>query len=102
MYIARARGEAIWAVGSSSLVIGTGHWIQVFSLILDSSVGLSVGIQSVGDSVPETRVRILHSAKEDYVSPFDSIDITSLLPVHTKINTNKYTHTHTYISLMEK
>ena len=25
-----------------------------FSLVLDSSVGLSVGIQSAGDSVPET------------------------------------------------
>ena len=34
-------------------------------LILDSSVGLSVGIQSAGDSVPETlRVRILYSAEE--------------------------------------
>ena len=29
------------------LIIGTGCW--VFSLILDSSVGLSVGIQSAGD-----------------------------------------------------
>ena len=39
---------------------------------LDNSVGLSAGIQSTGDSVPETLwVRILHSAKEDNLSPFD-------------------------------
>ena len=55
-----------------SLIIGTGCRVQVFSLILDSSVGLSAGIQSAGDSVPETLwVRILHSAKEDNLSPFD-------------------------------
>ena len=32
----------------------TGYWVQVFSLFLGSSVSLSVGIQSFGDSVPET------------------------------------------------
>ena len=38
-----------------TLIIGTGNQVQVFfSLILDSSVGLSAGIQSAGDSVPET------------------------------------------------
>ena len=36
------------------LIIGAGYWVQVFSLILDSSVGLSAGIQSAEDSVPET------------------------------------------------
>ena len=36
------------------VIIGTGCWIQVLSLILDSSVGLSVGIQSAGDLVSET------------------------------------------------
>ena len=36
------------------LVIGTGYLVQVLSLIIDSSVGLSAGIQSAGDSVPET------------------------------------------------
>ena len=42
-----------------------------FSLILDSSVGLSAGIQSAGDSVPGTLwVRILHSAEEDNLSHF--------------------------------
>ena len=55
-----------------SLIIGTGYWVQVFSLILDSSVGLSSGIQSAGDSVPRTPwVRILHAAEEDNLSPFD-------------------------------
>ena len=44
-----------WA--ECSLIIGTGCRVQVFSLILDNSVGLSAGIQSAGDSVPETRSR---------------------------------------------
>ena len=55
------------------LIIGTGCRVQVFSLILDSSVGLSAGIQSAGDWVSKTLwVRILHSAEEDNLSPFDS------------------------------
>ena len=46
---------------------------KFFSLILDSSVGLSAGIQSAEDWVSETLwVRILHSAEEDKLSPFDS------------------------------
>ena len=36
--------EVKWA--ECSFVIGTGCWVQVLSLILDSSVGLSGGIQS--------------------------------------------------------
>ena len=36
------------------LIIGMGCQVQVFSLIIDSSVGLSVGIQSAGDFVSET------------------------------------------------
>ena len=36
-------------ISLNSLIIGTGCWVQVFSLILDSSVGLWVGIQSAGD-----------------------------------------------------
>ena len=60
-----------WA--ECSLIIATGCRVQVFSLILDSLVGLSAGIQSAGDSVPETLwVPILHSAEEDNLSPFDS------------------------------
>ena len=38
-----------WA--ECSLIIGTGCRVQVFSLILDSSVGLSASIQSSGDLV---------------------------------------------------
>ena len=41
-----------WA--ECSLIIGTVCRVQGFSLILDSSVGLSVGIQSAGDLVSET------------------------------------------------
>ena len=41
-----------WA--ECSLIIGTGCRVQVFSLILDSSVGLSASIQSVGDLVSGT------------------------------------------------
>ena len=37
-----------------SLILGTGCRVQVFSLILDSSVGLSADIQSAGDLVSET------------------------------------------------
>ena len=40
---------AKWA--ECSLIIGTSFRVQVFSLILDSSVGLSVSIQSAGDLV---------------------------------------------------
>ena len=42
---------AKWA--ECSLITGTGCRIQVFSLILDSSVGLSASIQSVGELVSE-------------------------------------------------
>ena len=41
-----------WA--ECSLIIGTGCRVQVFSLIHDSSVVLSTGIQSAGDLVSET------------------------------------------------
>ena len=55
MYIARTRCECQngngveWA--ECSLIIGTGCRVQVFCLILDSSVGLSASIQSAGDLV---------------------------------------------------
>ena len=39
--------EVKWA--ECSLIIGTGCWVQVFSLILDSTVGLWVGIQFAGE-----------------------------------------------------
>ena len=55
------------------LIRGPGCWVQVFSLILDSAVGLWVGIQSAGEFESETsQLRILHSAEEDNLSPFDS------------------------------
>ena len=47
MYVWLTGSEVKWA--ECSLIIGTGRWVQVFSLILDSSVGLWVGIQSAGD-----------------------------------------------------
>ena len=70
------------------LIIGTGCRVQVFSLILDSSVGLSTGIQSAEDWVSETLwVRILHSAEEDNLSPFD-LKIACLCQ-SIEINNNK-------------
>ena len=80
------------------LIIGTGCRVQVFNLILDSSVGLSVGIQSAGDSkmVSETLMgssRILLSAEEDNLSPFDS-NIACLCQ-SIEINNNK--HIYIYI-----
>ena len=60
-----------------------------FCLILDSSVGLSAGIQSAEDWVSETLwVRILHSAEEDNLSPFDSKN--ACLCQSIEINNNKY------------
>ena len=51
-----------WA--ECSLTIRTGCRIHVYSLVLESSVGLSAGIQSAGD--------LVHSAEEDNLSPFHS------------------------------
>ena len=48
-----------------------GYWVQDFSLILDSSVGLLAGIHSAGDLVTETVVRILHKAEDVNVFPFE-------------------------------
>ena len=71
------------------LIIGTGCWVQVFSLILDSSVSLSAGIQSGEDWVSETLwVRILHSTEEDKLSPFDSKFPCPCPSI--EINNNKY------------
>ena len=56
--------EIKWA--KCALIKGMNCWVQVFSLLLDSSVGLSVGIQSAGELVSETsQFWILHSAEED-------------------------------------
>ena len=71
------------------LIIGTSCRVQVFSLILDNSVALSAGIQSAEDWVSETLwVRILHSAEEDNLSPFDSK--IACLCQSIEINNNKY------------
>ena len=60
-----------------------------FCLILDSSVGLSAGNQSAEDWVSETLwVRILHSAEEDNLSPFDSK--IACLCQSIEIKTNMY------------
>ena len=70
------------------LIIGTGCRVQGFSLILDSSVGLSAGIESAEDWVSETLwVRILLSAEEDKLYPFDSK--IACLCQSIKINNNK-------------
>ena len=61
---------------------------KFFSLILDSSVGLSAGIQSAEDWVSEDWVRILLSAEEDNLSPFDSK--IACLCQSIEINNNKY------------
>ena len=77
-----------WA--ECSLIIGTGCRVQVFSLILDSSVGLSASIQSAGDLVVWPWVQILHSAEEHNLSPFD-LNIACLC--HSiEINNNKYVY----------
>ena len=75
-----------WA--ECSLIIGTGCRVQVFSLILDSSVGLSASIQSAGDLV--SGVQILHSAEEHNLSPFD-LNIACLCQ-SIEINNSKYVY----------
>ena len=77
-----------WA--ECSLIIGTGCRVQVFSLILDSSVGLSASIQSAGDLAHGARVQILHSAEEHNLSPFDK-NIACLCQ-SIEINNNKYVY----------
>ena len=80
------------------LIIGTGCRVQVFSLILDSSVGLSAGIQSAEDWVSETPwVRILLSAEEDSLSPFDSK--IACLCQSIEINNNKYVYRQSQVRM---
>ena len=62
-------------------------------LILDSSVGLWVGIHVInaGDLVPKTlQFRILHSAEENNTPPFDSK--ISCLCQSMKINNNRHVY----------
>ena len=80
------------------LIIGTGCRVQVFSLILGSSVGLSAGIQSAEDWVSETLwVRILHSADEDNLSLFDSK--IAYLCQSIEINNNKYVYRQSQVPM---
>ena len=67
-----------------------GLFSSSFCLILNSSVGLSAGIQSARDLVPKILVRILHSAEEDNLSPSDS-KMTCLCQ-SIEINNNKHVY----------
>ena len=67
----------------------TGYRVQVFSLILNISVSLLGSIQSASILLSQTsKVRILHSAEEDNLSPFD-LKIACLRQ-SIKINNNKH------------
>ena len=79
------------------VIIGTGYWVKVFSLIFDSSVGLSAGIQSAGDP---TLVRILHSAAEVNLSLFGSK--IACLHHSIEINNNKLLYSYGFSSIMIK
>ena len=82
MYIARARGEVISTVGRVGLMLADhrqGYW--VFSLILDSLVGLSAGVQSAGGSVPETLGSNPACSTGRLLASF-RFNITPLLPVY--------------------
>ena len=81
---------AKWA--ECSLNIGTGCWVQVFSLILDSSVGLSASwiFSLLANWCLGPRVQILHSAEEHNLSPFD-LNIACLCQ-SIEINNNKHVY----------
>ena len=74
---------------NARLSYGRAIEFKFLSLILDSSVGLSAGIQSAGDPVPETLVRISNSAEQDNLSPFDSK--IACLCQNIAINNKKHT-----------
>ena len=74
-----------WA--ECSLIIGMG--CRVLSLIPDSSVGLSAGIQSAIWCL-RPWVRILHSAEEDNLSPFDSKIACLCQSIEINNNTHAY------------
>ena len=95
MYIARTRCESLLTVSGvkwaeCSLIIGTGCRVQVFSLILDSPVGLSAGIQSAGDLVSGAPGSNPAFSREKKLSPFDS-NIACLCQ-SIEINNNKYVY----------
>ena len=83
-----------WA--ECSLIIGTGCRVQVFSMILDSSVGLSADIQSAGDLVSETLG--WNPAFSRKITPFDSN--TACLCQRIEINNNKHMYIVPSMSLI--
>ena len=86
-----AKAKCQWGrVGWMLAVHRSGLLSSSFCLILDSSVGLSAGIQSAGDSVPKNLVQILHSAEEDNLSRFD-LKIACLFQ-SIEINNKKYVY----------
>ena len=60
-------------------------------------ISLWAGIPSARDSVPEALVRILQSAEEHNLSPFDLK--TTCLYQNIEINKNKYASNHVYICI---
>ena len=72
------------------LIIGTGCRVQVFGLILDSSVGLSASIQSAGDLVSGILGSNSAFSREHNLSPFD-LNIACLCQ-SIEINNNKYAY----------
>ena len=100
MYITRARCETNWQWvewADCSLIIGTGCRVQVSSLILDSPVGLSVGIHSAGNLVSETQ----GSNEEDYSSPFDSNIACLWQSIEINNKKHEYARTHIrYVSIL--
>ena len=82
-----------WA--ECSLVTGMGCEVQVFNLILDSSVGLRWPFSVL--EIWSHRVWNLHSAEEDNLSPFDS-KITCLCQ-SIEINKNKLVYMYMYVRM---
>ena len=102
-----------------SLIIGTGCRVEVFSLILDSSVGLSAGIRSAGDLVSDTpglnpafsRGRQLVSFRFEYRLPvpehrnyqqqiiiYAYINILHEYIIILHVYIIEYTYIHTYLA----
>ena len=78
----------------------TNKYVYRQRLILDSSVGLSVGIQSAGDSGPETLwVRILHSVEEDNLQQRKTTCLLSIRISLACARASKLTTTNMYICM---
>ena len=79
------------------LIMGTGCRVQVFSLILDSSVGLSAGIQSAEDWVSETPGFESYS-QQRMTTCFLSIRKSLACARASKLTTtNMYIYTYIYV-----